>query len=488
MNNEFFFPRFPSIPTFGSLEIIFIFVAFLVVAKLVANHFASKQKLALKRLELDKDNAAHSPVSSAKKTSGISILVTVLILFLSGFLFMAILSLFAFVSFAPSPVIVSHPPQASPSDLAAEAAFVSSPPTPNAPISNAPMLQHNAPARLDVAVLAEAPDTAQPLQRIEDWKAELFFPANQYSGAESCAIPLARRIHEELERDERPDEKNSDVSAPQTLVVNIENLKANGDAGFLDQFKTAFQKLSPNVKIVEAAAEKKLDEKSDSSENPATEYDVTVSVSTLSRYSDGFPDRTIEVENGAVACRLRRKGAEKEDRGKTFSVKFAETPWLNDFAKFARLYPSQKIFVGLSQGFEESSDNADEEARLDIANQMERSSIGYNATTYRHMFKQKITRPYGKVYRTAILAIVTGYEFAGHSESSPAYASVSRAKSFQIDPERGVAVLAIMTVMLTFIANAATQGYYRTGLSRTAVIVCSLAILFIFLIVVLNFA
>ena len=462
----------------GTPAIFFIFIAFLVVAKLIAKNFEGKQQLALKRIEMGQDIVAPQPVTNPENPSKNYFWLLLLVVGLSLLLFLCISSAILFFGLqgkAVSEVATIASGRHSTTKIASvpTAEFVSS-------------ATHQEAVSTPEFVERKTIEAVKQALRIEKWKTELPFPANQYSGVESCAIPLARRIHEELKPDVQAEVDNSEVTTAPTFVVNIEKLKANGDAAFLDQFKSAFKKLNPDIRIVDAEAERMTDGNAEARENLGAEYDVIVRASIKKRYSDKFPDRSLELRDGIVVCQLQRKGDTKREREKTFSVKFTDAPWLNDFEKFARLDPSQEFYVGLSDSFEQSADTAHQIALDDVANQFGRPFLDLNSSTYYRSFQQKITRPYGEVYREAILVIDAGKRFAGHRDSSR-HAPAS-GKSLHIDPERGVAVLAIMTVMLTFIANAVTQGYYRTGLSRTSLVACSLAVIFIILIVVLNFA
>ena len=494
-------------PRLAMPEIVFVFIAFLVVASLISKHFEGRQKLALKRLELGKDDAAGQPALAVKMSSGPSVLVKILIVFFSVFLLLIMFSQFAFFYYSAS-VPTTRTSDADTTEAFSlatpEDAFAPLPaPTPPKPFVTNLYVPKTGNSTEPAPTVAEAADPVQQFQRIEDWKAKLFFPANRYSGVESCAIPLARMIHEELKSDKKPDEKGSNGPAAQSLLVHVDTLRDFGHAAFLDQFKSAFEKLDPNVKIVDSEAEKNSDEHDQSDQNSDTDYEATFSLNRVNNYVDFFPSGKRELENGEVVCRLQRRGSAEKKRRKTLMASFNEAPWINDFEKFEQLDPSRKIYVGLSESFEQSEDTAHQIAVQDVANQLGLPSLELelDASIYHRTFKQKIIRPYGKVYREAILVIDIGNKFAGQAnltsraQSRPLELDALRPElsvggrwSKEIGAERGIAVLAILTVVLSFIANAATQGYYRTRLSRTTVIICSLAVIFILLIVVLNFA
>ena len=479
--------------TFIALIIIF---AFLVVAKLVDAHFVSERAYTSKRRELGIDNDAKRPASAAQQSSGISGWTTAIIICSSVFFLLCIITGILIISVSPTEVHeakVRMPSATSSTEIGSALSAEQVESTYQDPLP----LEH-----IERKIL----DPAQQHQRIEQWKADLPFPANQYSGVESCAIPLARLIHKELESvrnnrqpksetvaedesGEKVDKKNTELPASQILVVNVEQLKANGHAAFFDQFKLAFERLSPTVKIVDSKLANRQEKNDVSGEKSTAEYKVTFNVRFGSSGTDAFPYRSLELENGDLQCELQVKGSDEEIRKKNFSVDFNDIPWLNNFENFARLDPSQKIYVGLSKSFEQSADTAHQIAVQDVADQLGLSSLNIDATVYRRIFKQKITRPYGKVYREAILIIDTGNNFGVQKIfAGPPGSSVSSGKPLEINAERGIAVLAILTVVLTFVANIATQGYYRRRLSQTTVIVCSLAAIFIFLIVILNFA
>ena len=338
-------------------------------------------------------------------------------------------------------------------------------------------------------------DLTKQRKRIEDWKKDLPFPVDLYSSVESCAAPVARMIQEELNSKSKTQtleaeaEEESEVESyaksfspptEQTIVVNVENLrlfKSGYADSFYRQFKAAYKKLAPNVKIVGDGEKIK---------NKSSECKVEFSLTNTETYTDGyvgFPPR--KVRKGKLLCKLKLiEGAEKY-REKRFTVQFSETPWLND--DFTKLSPSGRFYVGLSQSLEKSNSTARELAIQDLAKQLGIPPEDVEPLVSRY-FPQKITRPYGSVYRAAVLVDLgkkVGASSPASVASAQSYPSYRYSKGIArgINPERGIAVLAIMTVVLALVANAITQGYYRLELSRTAIILCSIAAIFIILVV-----
>ena len=462
--------------------IIFIIVAFLVVAKMISKHFEGRQQLALKRLELSKDDAAGQPAFVAKQSTGTSILVKLLIVFFLGFLLLCIISTVLFIGVRATKVkqIEHHASTARVTrghSLATSAELY--------PSDYLDAISKSKSTRRNTV------DPVEQHQRIEGWKETLLFPANQYSGVESCATPLARMIHEILDFAKKPAEKNEDVSTQQTLVVDVEKIKAAGHATFFKKFKAAFKGLNPDVKILEAGKASTPDKDVASKGKPLQVYEANLNLKVKKTFSGLLNGRPSKLEQGEVICLLNPEGSDEKKQQKTFILNFDEYPWLNDFKTFARFYPSKKFTTGLSQSLEESAAAAHKIAIQDAANQLS-LPVEIVEQLVLGTFKQTIIRSYGNVYREAVLVDakkeLAFQKWAAEIDTRESAARASNGKSLKIDPESGLAILAIMTAGLAFIANIATQGYYRTGLSRTAVIVSSLAAFFIILLVILNFA
>ena len=97
-------------------------------------------------------------------------------------------------------------------------------------------------------------------------------------------------------------------------------------------------------------------------------------------------------------------------------------------------------------------------------------------------FAQKLTRPYGDVWREAVLIDVTGEAMRGTIEVAEARAA--RDSSIK----KGGALLAVLLLLaiiaVCFIGNAVTQGYYRRPLNWGA---SAVGALIVFAVIILGF-
>ena len=245
------------------------------------------------------------------------------------------------------------------------------------------------------------------------------------------------------------------------------------------------------MNVVEARIAKSAELDVELNEKLPQAYEANFSLKDIKIFSATLPARSPKLEKGKVMCLLQPEGNDDRKRQKTFILNFVETPWLNDFKKYAQLHPSNRYNAGLSQSLEESEAGAHLNAIQDAANQLKLPAEMIEPLVV-GVFKQTIIRSYGKVYREAVL-VDAKKELAFQRAAAEIDVQESRNRAsegvpFKIDPESGIAILAIMTVVLTFTANIVTQGYYRSGLSKTAVIVSSLAAIFIILIILVGVA
>ena len=214
---------------FGTIELIIIIAVLLLAAQLISQHLQSKHKLASKRLELGQVDVAQPPVLKEDKKfrrdffwGGTFLVVS----FVEGFILCS-LAFFLLLSV-----------QVSDTRKTAAHARVQSTPTSSSKIGSS--------TYPDIISSYEVPrrNAVEPIQQrrnIEDWKKALPFPSESICGCRILrdAVGL-RMIHEIIETNEKPDDKNSAVPTKQTLLVNVEKLRAAGHPHFLEKFKAAF--------------------------------------------------------------------------------------------------------------------------------------------------------------------------------------------------------------------------------------------------------
>ena len=152
------------------------------------------------------------------------------------------------------------------------------------------------------------------------------------------------------------------------------------------------------------------------------------------------------------------------------AVIYIEKSWVNQFDQLVSELPKKQFVVGYSQELSSSEPLARQSAMENAQSQIRvhaDTNGGINTlideSHVADRFAQKLTRPYGDVWREAVLIDVTGEAMRGTIEVAEARAA--RDSSIK----KGGALLAVLLLLaiiaVCFIGNAVTQGYYRRPLN-----------------------
>ena len=169
----------------------------------------------------------------------------------------------------------------------------------------------------------------------------------------------------------------------------------------------------------------------------------------------------------------------------------AEKPWVDGFDRFIASYPKRRFVVGYSQHFE----NSEQAAKLSaIEDAMRQSAIELNGERVtlideRHVidrFAQQIDRPYGDVWRQAVLIELPddhAIAATAHSQNTQARHAFQSWLALRFSQTTILIALVVLTVMLCKGLNWITQGYYRPQVVLVCVgaaALCMLGFLLVF--------
>lgn len=335
-----------------------------------------------------------------------------------------------------------------------------------------------------VDVVVDGPHPFPP-ESIRSWTEDLPFDADQYPSIEACAAPLARQIVEdikEFQESEMTAEATAEEKDPPTYSTPLRISKRESgffaDRDFYDfekALKKAFKSLKPSVFVA-----------NDEADN--TRF-VTFSLNNFKNFEDAFPANSIRLKSGDISFRWSPRDPKAENLPKeTKSVSFIEKPWLTDFQRFTARYPESRFYVGAPTRVQPLKSKAHEHAVQEVA---ERLNLKAEQIEPRiaGKFTQTIERPYGKVYREAILvqdppSSPMQHMVANSSDSLFRDLHKRSPPSFEFS----LAMIVCLTVVAGFISNIATQGYYRTRISRGVMIVAALCVVLIIFIVSMSLA
>jgi hypothetical protein len=443
-----------GIPHLGAQEVVFIFVAFLVVANLVSKHFTMKHELALKQGKAPETPVVHKG-KQEKTGMSFGMKVGILLLLSSAIPLLWILS--SYNSFRQPVSITTAPSIQDVPDWEME----------EAPFGRKSSLWQS--TGLVGSSHASLPDL------IVNWSEDLPFDADQYPSIEACAAPLARQIAEQIKASQKSNlaaevtAEEKDPPAHSTpLLLSQSGFSDSDFADFTKALKDAFKSMKPKVFVT--------DEKADNT------LFITFRLENLERFLDAFPDKVMRLKKGDISYSLTRKsGKPLADNSEGNSVSFEETPWLTDFSKFTSLYPKSRFYIGATRGVEPLRSKAHERAVQDAANRLHLKAEQIEPQIA-GTFSQAIERPYGRVFREAILV-----------QDPPLAMAVSASdprdtKSYRPSFEFSLAMIVCLTVVAGFVSNIATQGYCRTGISRLVTIVALVSAILLLLIVVATVA
>jgi hypothetical protein len=350
------------------------------------------------------------------------------------------------------------------------------------------------------------------------WDEEIAPVANVYPGIAECGKPLAWKLAGHLERENEDSKATPGIEsdAPEKYRIALKNsgLDQPDFLNFLIEFRKEFTTAFPGSYVDNMTAGSYPTPKDPEKEKQLQRLYVTVyhssdGVGGFAKWDDRRSNQVRE-RSGQIVCQLKRTGRLGQVE---FACDFIEKPWVTDAEKFVSRYPKRKFIVGFSPRLAASQQEARVSARQNAnvrlagaANKVFR--VGYDMErNVIDRFVQKLTMPYGSVWREAILIDhglpdtsfqpVDGNRDVASTIAGPRQvaksiaASESRSRSISnigSNPESMIAGLMFLTVLMGWISNWMTQGYYRGPVWTVAGTVFSIGFLFLIFVVLMNFA
>ncbi len=439
-----------GMPRLSTHETVFAFVAFVIAANLISKHFTMKHELALKH-----EKAQRPPVPQKHQQENTPMFYGVKIGILS--------TLFALI---PLAAILLW--------------FINSPPAniagygiPNAPNVSTPVPVSPTPLAAPPNGMAESTHGSGP-DSISNWTEDLPFDANQYPSIAACAAPLARQIVEEIEASRESKmtaEATTSKKGPTPLRLSQSGFPDQDFSDFTKALKVAFKSLKPTVFVAEGEVD-----------NARL---VSFSLKNLETATKSFYAANIPYRTGDISFRWsQREGNVVDFSEEVDSVSFIETPWLTDFQQFTSLHPQNRFFIGASTRVQSLKSKAHQAAVQDIANRLNLRAEQIEPRIF-DRFTQTIERPYGKVYREAILVVDPPTPRLARN-SVGVNMMANRTIVSGANTEFLLAMMVCLTVVAGFVSNIATQGYYRTEISKTVWAIAGIVAFVIFLFVIVH--
>ena len=371
------------------------------------------------------------------------------------------------------------------------------------------------------------------------WDENIAPVANIYPGISECGRPLAAKLVVHLQNELKTKEQSpkAEADAPVKYRIALKNTGLDNPdfLNFLINFRKEFTTAFPDSFVDDITDEKSAEPKG--KEKEYSRLNVTVSkLNDPTMRATSWDDGKTSNQSGQIVCQLRRDGRMGQME---FASDFIEKSWVADAEKFVSRWPKRKFIIGFSPRLAKSEQEARVAALKDANVRLAKSANKIFQPNYdmeRNVvdrFIQKLTMPYGSVWREAVLIdhglpqtklqSYGGQESAaasfkqphrsnaGHSDNVPSYGPpihnppvsnppvgvrVGRAAKYvgpsnlnnPTNPEAMVAGLMMMTIVVGWVSNWLTQGYYRKPVWTVAGTLFSLGFFFLILIVLLSFA
>ena len=297
------------------------------------------------------------------------------------------------------------------------------------------------------------------------------FQANLYPGLIECMEPLARKIGDAVENEGLIPTTDAGQETEQLVfTVHAEDSLRSESPQCLDQFINGLAERFPGAQVLTSET------KHGAPSTKPKKHELFLSLSASVESGTPIKLAPIVTANSRVFHSLRSSSGNVKCQAVGSNAKanaaviYIEKSWVNQFDQLVSELPKKQFVVGYSQELSSSEPLARQSAMENAQSQIRvhaDTNGGINTlideSHVADRFAQKLTRPYGDVWREAVLIDVTGEAMRGTIEVAEARAA--RDSSIK----KGGALLAVLLLLAIvaacFIGNAVTQGYYRRPLN-----------------------
>lgn len=319
------------------------------------------------------------------------------------------------------------------------------------------------PAYVPSAAIPEKPVTIQVQTQSTptEWlSADLnAFEADVYLGTAQAAGPLARKIRETLVANRllEVDPKSDGFIEPTSITVYAPRLDETDRSLIIADFSAELrlQFAKSKISIGEPGAVNA----------DGKVYGNVIALTITSRNEQQALARSDSPWSGSITGDLHCAAITSSGHAET-SVKYVDKPWVEEFSTFASNYPSRFV-AGYSTSLGSSESEARQEALHDAADKLRR----YNLTDLAMLenvacdqFVQRLSRPYGDVWRVAMLYDVPSLVM----KDANAHATKVEVRQSH---RRLLVLLFFQTIVICGVLNMVTYGYYRMQISVGWVVV-----------------
>ncbi len=344
-------------------------------------------------------------------------------------------------------VLLQPPPESFGHELAQKTAG------PDQPAMPTPSMPSNVVMYPDPNAIATIQRPSPPTEWMSsDLKA---FDADVYPGLVQAATPLARQVRAKLEANRllQNNTTGDGIIDPQQVIIAANLVAPEFRSSVTEQFSEEISKHFDKSSI----------STTDSSVDSIFGNIVVLRIDSQNAQRANAPwdNQFIAVSNGTLLCEARTQIGQAN-----ITVKYVEKPWVESFGTFTMERPNKQFMAGYSTSLALSEADAKREAMSDASEKLRQSGfthfpIGESYACDR--FVQKLSRPYGDVWRVAFLFDLSSPLLAHHAVATE-HARMTAAVRYRASI-LAIAALFLITIVLCVVLNLLTLGYYRTQLS-----------------------
>jgi hypothetical protein len=293
------------------------------------------------------------------------------------------------------------------------------------------------------------------------------FTARIYPSLVATATPLAIKLADELHSVGSGDSAAPVV--PMTIQIAGEQLVEKHRSGLLERFSRQLRTEFPDAAVLV------IDGPSGDQRADLDEGTVWVSLRMDDQETRPSWDEGIGQERGRHVCLAQTARGDI-----VVECEYIDKPWLEDFDAFVSQRPTKRYTIGYSGSLVSSEAEA---RRLAMKDAVAKSRIKVAPNAFVHVseqhvvdrFAQRLSRPYGDVWREAVLLDVSPDRMA--PLISTVQTSLVKRRTETRSALYGLVVLLGFTTLLCVILDAITQGYFRKPLVVGIAAVVILAVL-----------
>ncbi len=308
--------------------------------------------------------------------------------------------------------------------------------------------------------------TASPESRPASWSTTELedFRADLYPSMIETAGPLAHLVAEQITQNGLLPESDTDPADPLIINVRADQSFNEDRTAFRSTFAKSLEKRFPDARVWESDH----DDAESVLTPSANEQTIVVSLSALIRRinTSAAWNPRIPSESGHVDARIEGGNRSVETR-----VNFVAKPWVSHFEQIVSEFSIKQFVVGYSESLASTEAEARQSAMQNAQSQVPLTTFAKNSgihtlineTNVIDRFAQKLSRPYGDVWREAVLIDLSQGTMQataiGHAAAATSSSIMSRANTV-------IATLIILaTIAICVCGNLLTQGYRRKTIS-----------------------